>query len=74
MAKYRIYLSEGRQIDLDADTFKDLKSSSTGKLIRIDFFSNEGKTVASFSAEALQGFTEISHLVTQKNTVPQREE
>lgn len=64
MPKYRVYLSEGRQIDIDADRHKTF-SADKSVLARIDFYDVNGNEVASFTASALHGYTKIENLENQ---------
>lgn len=66
MPAYRIYLSDGRQIDIDAHGHRMLMGDKS-LLQRVDFFNKEGTTVASFTTPALQGFTETGSLVRQED-------
>lgn len=66
MPKYRIYLSEGRQIDIDAEQHMAYANDKS-PLSRVDFLDGNGKVVASFSAAALHGYTKIENLSNQKN-------
>jgi hypothetical protein len=68
MPKYRVYLSEGRQIDLDAESHQSIcPSDAKHQMSRVDFLDNRGHVVASFSASALQGFTKTENLAAQKD-------
>lgn len=69
MAKYRIYLSEGRQIDLDAHSHQAFIAEKA-VLTRVDFFNEAGHTVASFTAAALHGYSRTDSLAAQKDKVP----
>ena len=65
MPKYRIYLTDGRQLDVDAaDHFTHVDEKKA--LARVEFKNTEGRTVASFTAPALMGFIEIERLISQK--------
>lgn len=66
MPKYRVYLSEGRQIDIDADEHTAVMGEKN-QLSRVDFFDSNGKPVASFSALALHGYTRTENLACQKD-------
>lgn len=65
MPKYRIYLSEGRQIDIDAHEHRAFSTDKTA-LGRVDFFDDRGAVVASFAAAALHGYTRIDNLASQR--------
>lgn len=65
MPKYRIYLSEGRSIDIDAEKHNAIADASTkNQLARVDFYDSNNKVVASFSASALQGYAKIDNVVS----------
>ena len=65
MPAYRIYLSDGRQIDIEAHAHR-MHMGEKSALQRVDFFDKEGATVACFTTPALQGFTETANLVRQE--------
>lgn len=66
MPKYRVYLSEGRQIDIIADDHRSVMGEKN-QLSRVDFFDSNGHIVASFSAVALHGYTRTDNLTSQKD-------
>lgn len=69
MPQYRIYLSEGRQIDLEASNHRAFFSEKSA-LARVDFLDDNSVVIASFTAAALHGFTRTDKLACQKDKTP----
>jgi len=69
MPKYRVYLSEGRQVDIDAHDHQAVcPNDARHQLSRLDLLDDRGNVVASFSASALHGYTRTDHLASQKQS------
>jgi hypothetical protein len=64
MPKYRIYLTEGRQIDIDAHSHQPVGPS--GNNYRIDFLDSNQKVIAAFMTESIQGFVDLEKLIDQR--------